>query len=115
MAGTTGTRGAALVTGAALRIGREIALELARAGHDVALHYRGSDQAASALAAEIAALGGRAVTLRADLTREAEVETLVAQAAEGLGRPLTALINNASVFEKDDALTATRASWDMHM
>lgn len=115
MAGTTGARGAALVTGAALRIGREIALELAREGYSVALHYRGSDRAAASLVEEIGALGGQAVALQADLTREAEVAGLVGRAADGLGQTLTALINNASVFEKDDALTATRESWDLHM
>lgn len=106
---------AVLVTGAAKRIGRAISLTLAQEGHAVALHHNHSQGAAEALCAEIVALGGRAVTLRADLSREAEVATLVARAAEGLGRPLTGLVNNASLFQKDDALGATRASWDAHM
>jgi len=106
---------AVLVTGAAKRIGRAISLALAREGHAVALHYNHSHDAASALREEIIAMGGQALTLRADLSREAEVTTLVARAAEGLGRPLTGLVNNASLFQKDDALGATRESWDAHI
>jgi len=106
---------AVLVTGAAKRIGRAISMALAREGHGVALHYNHSQDAASALREEILAMGGRAITLRADLSREAEVTTLVARAAEGLGRPLTGLVNNASLFQKDDALGATRESWDAHI
>jgi len=106
---------AVLVTGAAKRIGRAISLGLAQAGHAVALHSNRSADAALALRDEIVAKGGRATTLRADLSREAEVATLVARAEEGLGRPLTVLVNNASLFQKDDALGATRESWDAHL
>ena len=59
-------RGAALVTGAAKRIGRAVALRLARAGHDVAVHHRDSAAEAQALAEEIRALGRRAVVLAAN-------------------------------------------------
>jgi NAD(P)-dependent dehydrogenase (short-subunit alcohol dehydrogenase family) len=54
------------------------------------------------------------VALAADLAREAEVEALVAQAAAALG-PLGCLVNNASAFERDEALGVTRADWDRHM
>ena len=105
---------AALVTGAGKRIGRAIALALARDGWAVAVHYHGSEAEAEAVVSEITAAGGRAVALAADLAREAEVETLVPRAAAALG-PLGALVNNASVFENDTALGATRESWDRHL
>ena len=104
---------AALVTGAARRIGRAIALDLSRAGLAVAIHYRTSQSDAEALAAEIAGAGGKAAALGADLAREAESTMLVSRANAALG-PLGVLVNNASLFERDGALSATRASWDAH-
>jgi NAD(P)-dependent dehydrogenase (short-subunit alcohol dehydrogenase family) len=106
--------GAALVTGAAKRIGRVIARDLAAAGWPVAVHYHRSREDADSLVAEIVAAGGRAVALAADLAREAEVETLVPRAAAALG-PLACLVNNASEFVMDKVDTATRASWDAHI
>ena len=110
----TADKGVALVTGAAKRIGRVIALALADDGYDVAVHYHGSRDAAEEVAAAIAAKGRRAVTLAADLMREAETQALVSAAAAALG-PVTCLVNNASLFERDEALTATRAGWDAHL
>jgi NAD(P)-dependent dehydrogenase (short-subunit alcohol dehydrogenase family) len=104
----------ALVTGAGRRIGAAIARDLARHGWAVAIHYRGSRSEAEALAREIGAAGGRAVTLPCDLARETEVETLIPRAVEALG-PLTCLVNNASAFEMDKVDTATRESWDRHI
>ena len=104
----------ALVTGAGRRLGRAMALYLARRGHDVAVHFATSQDEAESLAAEIRAMGRRAVTLKADLLDEAQVETLVPRAADGLG-PLTVLVNNASIFEYDRIDTATRRGWDRHM
>jgi NAD(P)-dependent dehydrogenase (short-subunit alcohol dehydrogenase family) len=106
--------GVALVTGGAKRIGRAVVLDLARRGWAVAIHHRSSDAEAAALVAEIAGAGGRATALRADLCEEEAVETLVPAAAAALG-PVTCLVNNASLFERDEALTATKASWDRHM
>ncbi|KZD09686.1 SDR family oxidoreductase [Oceanibaculum pacificum] len=105
---------AALVTGAARRIGRAIALDLAGHGWDVALHANRSLDEAHRLAAEIAALGRKAVVLQADLAHEPAVETLVPAAVAALG-PLGLLVNNASTFEKDDIATASRASWEAHI
>jgi NAD(P)-dependent dehydrogenase (short-subunit alcohol dehydrogenase family) len=105
---------AALVTGGAKRLGRAMALALAEAGFDVAIHYAASRDEAESAAAAIRALGRRAVTLRADLAREAEVEPLVADATAALG-PLGVLVNNASTFERDEWHDATRASWDQHI
>lgn len=105
---------AALVTGAGQRIGRAIALDLARGGWAVALHYNNSEAGALAAAGEIEAAGGRAIALQADLSQEAETRTLVPRACEALG-PLGCLVNNASVFEPDTLDTSTRESWDRHM
>jgi len=104
----------ALVTGAAKRVGRALALYLARDGWAVAVHYASSRVEAEQTAAEIEAAGGRAVTLQAELTDEGACAALVDQAASALG-PVGLLVNNAAVFEYDTAQDATRASWDRHM
>ena len=104
--------GCALVTGAAKRLGRAMALALAEDGWDVAVHYLGSAEAAEETAAQIEALGRRAVCLKADLLVEDEVATLIDRARDALGAPLTLLVNNASLFENDRLDTMTRESWD---
>ena len=108
-------RGAALVTGARARVGRALALSLARAGYAVAVHHRDDADAAQAVADEIADLGGRAAIVRADLSREAEAAALIAQGADALGQPLTLLVNNASRFDDDRVGGLERSSWDLHM
>ncbi len=110
-----GLRMRALVTGGAKRLGRAMALYLAGRGHDVAVHYASSGAEAEAVVAEIRAMGRQAVALRADLLVETEVAGLIGAAVAGLGRPLTVLVNNASVFEYDNLRSATRQSWDRHM
>jgi NAD(P)-dependent dehydrogenase (short-subunit alcohol dehydrogenase family) len=104
----------ALVTGAAHRVGRALALGLAADGWLVALHYRNSAAAAEELAKEIADFGGHAVAIGADLAKEAEVQTLIPRLIDQVG-PLGLLVNNASMFECDEAMTVTRSSWDLHM
>jgi len=104
----------ALITGAAQRIGAAIATALAANGWAVAVHHHRSHAAAETLVAEIARAGGKAVSLAADLTREDELEGLLRRAGEALG-PVGALVNNASVFERDEALSVTRESWDRHI
>lgn len=103
-----------LVTGAAKRLGRAIALGLAEAGWDVAIHYNTSQTEARAVADAVRGAGRRAVLLKADFAREDETVGLVERAARELG-PLTALVNSASLFENDDWRSATRESWDAHM
>ncbi|MGF2049615.1 SDR family NAD(P)-dependent oxidoreductase, partial [Lactococcus lactis] len=84
---------AALVTGGSRRIGRTLALRLAERGFAVAIHHRASPDEAEAVAAEIAALGGRAATVDGELSDPKDVATLVPRAAEALAIPLTLLIN----------------------
>jgi NAD(P)-dependent dehydrogenase (short-subunit alcohol dehydrogenase family) len=104
----------ALVTGAARRIGKSIALRLAESGWHVAIHYRKSAAKAEAVAAEVRLRGGKAMTVEADLMHEDQVEAIIPRVAEHLGA-LSLLVNNASTFEMDKAETATRASWDKHI
>src|SRR6202171_3813740 len=92
-----------LITGAARRIGRALALGFAARGWDVAVHFGSSRAAADEAVAEIVALGRRAVALQADLAVEAEVEQLVPACAAALGRP-ACIVNNASRFVEDTAL-----------
>lgn len=106
------TPGAALVTGAGQRLGRAIALDLAKSGWRVAIHYNSSGDAAEDAAAEIRAAGGQAAAVGADLLDEAQLATLVGRAAEAVGGPLNVLVNNASIFEPDSVEDGTRESWD---
>jgi NAD(P)-dependent dehydrogenase (short-subunit alcohol dehydrogenase family) len=96
----SGQHQAALVTGAGKRIGRAIALALAADGWDVAIHFRSSRAEAEETAAEVRALGRRAVLLECDLLDEAAVRKLVPRAIDALG-PLGCIVNNASLFEYD--------------
>lgn len=103
-----------LVTGGAQRIGHAIALTLAAAGWRVAVHYNASAEAASETLAAIRSAGGSAVAVQADLAHDADAAVLVDRAVEAIG-PLTALVNNASVFEHDQWDTVTRESWSRNM
>ena len=105
---------AALVTGAARRIGRALSLALAEAGFAVAVHHRRSGDAAHALVGEIEKAGGRAMALAADLADEAQVLRLLPEAEAAFG-PIGVLVNNASVFENDVVTSVTRESWDRHL
>ena len=105
----------ALITGAGKRLGRAMALELARRGYDVAVHYASSGAEAAAVVDEIKAMGRNAVALQADLLDEAQVAELLPRAVTALGGPILTLVNNASIFEYDRLDTATRESWDRHL
>ena len=105
---------AALVTGAAQRIGRAIALALAEAGFDVAVHCHSSRDAGAATCEAIRRLGRRATLLQADLADEAATQALLPRATSVLG-PIGVLVNNACPFERDEWQDATRASWDAHI
>ena len=108
------SRGVALVTGAARRIGRVLAQVAADAGYDVALHVRTVDDAAQAAAADVRARGRKAALLACDLRKEAATVALVGEAEAELG-PVTLLVNSASVFEQDSFSDFNRASWDLHL
>ncbi|MGF6442648.1 SDR family oxidoreductase [Paraburkholderia youngii] len=91
-----------LITGAARRIGRALALGFAARGWDVAVHYGASRDDADEVVAQIVALGRRAVALHAELGDEAQVARLLPDCAAALGRP-SCIVNNASRFEEDTA------------
>ena len=103
-----------LVTGAARRLGRAIALHLAGRGARIGVHYHRSEAEAAALVAEIEALGGKAVAFGADLARMEELGSLIEACAERLGRP-TCLINNAARFQWDDVASLNPAGWQAHL
>lgn len=103
-----------LVTGAARRIGRALALGFAAKGWDVAVHYGASREEADTLVAQIRALGRRAEALPADLAVEREAAGLVAACTAALGRP-ACIVNNASRFVEDTAHDASYASLLAHM
>jgi NAD(P)-dependent dehydrogenase (short-subunit alcohol dehydrogenase family) len=105
-------RGAALVTGAARRIGRALAIAAAQAGYDVAVHHRDSEQEAEETAAAVRALGVHACVLGGDLAKDPQ--SLIYEAREALG-PVTLLVNNASVFLDDRLESLTRETWDAHL
>lgn len=107
--------GAALVTGAGKRLGREMALYLAGRGLDVVVHYHGSEDEAREVVGLCREAGVKAVAVQADLTVEDEMQALVGRGAAEIGAALTVLVNSASIFEYDNIETATRDSWDRHL
>jgi NAD(P)-dependent dehydrogenase (short-subunit alcohol dehydrogenase family) len=104
----------ALITGAAKRIGRALALGLAGAGWNVCVHYHRSEQEAADLVVELVDKGVRAAAIGADLNDLGQLEGLTRQCAYLLGAP-TCLINNASLFNYDVATDFTAASWARHI
>lgn len=96
-----------LVTGAAKRIGRSIALRLASEGAKVAIHYNGSEREAKATAEEC----GDAPIFKANLESVAEIRALFPRVAAGMGR-LDGLVNNAGRFTRIDPLQLEEADWD---
>ncbi|MBY5328949.1 SDR family oxidoreductase [Rhizobium leguminosarum] len=103
----------ALITGAAKRIGRAIAEDLAANGFSVAIHANGSIGEAEELVAELRRKGYRATALQADLTNIGETGELITRASEALGG-LDLLVNNASVFQHDSARSFNAATWALH-
>lgn len=104
----------ALVTGAATRIGRAIALGLAGDGWTVAVHYRRSGSEALEVVDRIRENGGQAAPVRADLSVESEAVALMPLVHGEVG-PVGCLVNNASEFERDEIGDMTRTSWDLHL
>lgn len=120
------TRGSALVTGGARRIGAAICRTLAYAGYAVAIHVRHAGDDSAALRDEIVSRGGCAIVIEADLAQAGHAQRLIADATAAIGRavsrdtdrdlgPLTVLVNNASVFERDEAEIIEPEKFDRHM
>ena len=107
------SRPVVLVTGAARRVGRAIAVEMARAGYDIALHYRSSATECEASAAYVRALGVRGECFQADLANEAACRALLPAVAARLGR-IDAVVNNASHFAYDNAESFSYAAMEIH-
>ncbi|MEC8177381.1 MAG: SDR family oxidoreductase [Pseudomonadota bacterium] len=106
--------GIALITGAAHRIGRALAENLAADGWAVGVHYARSGDAAQTLCADIEKFGGRALPLQADLGEAEATTRLIPQLAEVFG-PVSLLINNASCFERDTIADFSVENWDTHL
>ena len=98
----------ALVTGGAVRVGREISLALGSNGYRLAVHYNQSDDSAKGLAGELEALGTECVLAQADLTRPGQPAEVVAGAVEALGR-LDLLVNSAAILVGDESSTVELA------
>jgi NAD(P)-dependent dehydrogenase (short-subunit alcohol dehydrogenase family) len=105
---------AAFVTGAAKRLGREIAMTLARKGYDIALHYRASPDDAQALAEDIRRLGRKCVPIEADLADLRQVQALMPAALQALPH-CNLLVNNASLFERCEFLETTEELFEREM
>jgi pteridine reductase len=101
----------ALVTGAAKRLGRAIALHLARGGADVVVHFHRSSEEAQEVVTQITNLGRRAICLTADLAKKSDIDMLLANSEKEFGR-LDILINNASNFRHADFASITEEIWD---
>ncbi|MCG3148141.1 MAG: 3-oxoacyl-[acyl-carrier-protein] reductase FabG [Verrucomicrobiae bacterium] len=99
-----------LVTGAGKRVGREIALGLARRGANIVVHYHTSARPARQLVAEIKALGVNAVAVRADQTNARQVRAAVATAGQ-----IDVLVASAAVYERTPFAKLTEADWDFHL
>jgi NAD(P)-dependent dehydrogenase (short-subunit alcohol dehydrogenase family) len=100
-----------LVTGAQRGIGRAIAVRFAEAGADVALNFLDDKASAESAAAQITALGRRATTIAADISKPEEARRLVADAERALG-PIDVLVNNAGIFPRTPFLELTEDTWD---
>lgn len=107
------TRPVAFVTGGARRIGAAITRDLAAHGFALAIQCNSSREDADALAHQIVRAGGAAHVIQADLTDTKALPGLISEAAEALG-PVRLLVNNASMFEEDSALSFDPDIWDQH-
>ncbi len=103
----------ALVTGGVRRIGAAIARDLAINGYDLVLQYASSDTEGEELAAELSRLGRKVVLLQSDLTQTDECHSLFSEAKKALG-VIDLLVNNASIFEADDASDFNEKLFDRH-
>lgn len=110
----TSSRRTVLVTGAAVRLGREIALALAAGGWQVAVHYRSSASEAIKTVADCTRISGTSAAFHADLTNEAAVRALLPRVVAHFGH-VDAVVNSASTFEHDTAASFGFAALDKHL
>ncbi|MAR78683.1 MAG: short chain dehydrogenase [Rhodospirillaceae bacterium] len=103
-----------LITGGAKRIGKGITLDFAKNDWTVAIHYNHSEEEASALAKKINNNGGKASIFQADLSIGKNSEMLFEKVLNDFGK-VDCLINNASIFERDEVRNVTLESWDNHL
>ncbi len=108
------SKGTALVTGGAKRIGHTICLKLAELGYKIVLHYNESRKDAELTARAIIQSGGNCRLLRCNLENETKVSSLVKTIYKE-DKDFNLLINNASIFEKSNFLNQTNASFNLHM
>jgi 2-deoxy-D-gluconate 3-dehydrogenase len=105
---------AALVTGGSRGIGKAIGLRLARQGADVAFTFKGNAQAARDTAAEIEAIGRRALPIQADASDPESADTVVKSVLEAFGK-VDILVNNAGIIRRADSIDFSEADWDAVM
>ncbi len=104
----------ALVTGAGKRIGRSIALALGREGMNVVVNYSSSRTEAEEVALEIRKMGRKAIAVRADVAKKADVQAMLQATKKEFGR-MDLLVNNAGMFEPGKLDTLTEEQWDRMM
>lgn len=108
------TRRTALVTGAAVRVGRVIARELAQASANIVVHYHQDADAAQKAVEEFVALGVQSIALQADVSQRDDVEAMFTRIDERFGG-LDVLVNNAGVFRRTPFPELTEDDWDFHL
>jgi pteridine reductase len=101
----------ALITGAADRVGKAIALHLANAGYDIGIHYRTSEDQANQTKKEVEVLGRKAYLFKADLANPAEIEGMFQQLSQ-ITAHLDVLINSAAIMPRSDLMKITWQDWD---
>lgn len=102
-----------MITGAARRVGRSLALAIANAGANVLIHHSNSSEAALETQAEIIKLGRQAHILQANFSSTGEIQAMIARVKE-MG-PLYALVNNAAIFEPLSLAETSLESWNQHL
>ncbi len=102
---------AVLVTGASRGIGREVALELAREGANVAINYAGSEAKAAEVAEEIKTMGREAIVIQADVSNPEAVDAMVKETIEVFGK-LDILVNNAGITKDNLLMRMKESDWD---
>jgi len=103
----------AIVTGGAVRLGKALALALAKHGAHVAVHYGGSADAAEETATQIKSVGREAIAIQADLAQTRQVSNVLQRAIQHFGQ-VDILVNSAAIFEPGDWAETTEEQWDKH-